>query len=84
MYGDPNSIFLPVQDAPFEKTLGGHPDVQYSFAPVRGDRRYKIKGRRGDEAYLAFTLHRGAALASSRPSTAISTTTTWKRTPAAT
>jgi Protein of unknown function (DUF1214) len=60
MYGDPDApIFLPVQDAPFEKTLGGHPDVQYAFAPVRGDRRYKIKGRRGDEAYLAFTLHRG-------------------------
>lgn len=60
MYGDPDApIFLPVQDAPFEKTLGGHPDVQYAFAPVRGDRRYKITGRRGDEAYLAFTLHRG-------------------------
>ena len=39
MYGDPDApIFLPVQDAPFEKTLGGHPDVHYAFAPVRGDR----------------------------------------------
>lgn len=60
MYGDPDApLFLPVQDAPFEKTLGGSPDVHYAFAPVRGDRRYKITGRRGDEAYLSFTLHRG-------------------------
>ena len=60
LYGDPDApVFIPVQDAPIEKTLGGNPDVLYSFAPVRGDRRYRITGRRGDEAYLAFTLHRG-------------------------
>jgi len=60
MYGDPDApVFTSVQDAPVEKTLGGHPDVLYAFAPVRGDRRYRITGRRGDEAYLAFTLHRG-------------------------
>ena len=60
LYGDPDApVFRSVQDAPFEKTLGGHPDVHYAFAPVRGDRRYRITGRRGDEAYLSFTLHRG-------------------------
>lgn len=60
MYGDPDApVFLSVQDAPFEKTLGGSPDVHYAFAPIRGERRYKITGRRGDEAYLSFTLHRG-------------------------
>lgn len=60
MYGDPESpAFVPVQDAPFEKTLGGHPDVVYQFAAVRGDGRYRIVGRRGDEAYLSFTLHQG-------------------------
>lgn len=60
LYGDPETpVFLPVQDAPIEKTLGGNPDVLYAFAPVRGDRRYRITGRRGDEAYLSFTLHRG-------------------------
>ena len=57
MYGEPDSpVFLPVQNAPCEKTLGGSPDVHYSFASVRGDRRYRITGRRGDEAYLSFTL----------------------------
>ncbi len=36
LYGDPESpVFIPVQDAPIEKTLGGNPDVLYSFAPVR-------------------------------------------------
>lgn len=60
MYGEPASpVFIPVQNAPWEKTLGGSPDVHYSFASVRGDRRYRITGRRGDEAYLSFTLHRG-------------------------
>lgn len=60
MDGDPEApVFTSVQDAPVEKTLGGHPDVLYAFAPVRGDRRYRITGRRGEEAYLAFTLHRG-------------------------
>jgi len=60
MYGDPDwPVFLPFQDAPVEKTLGGCPDVQYHFAPVRGDRRYRIMGQRGDEVYLSFTLHRG-------------------------
>lgn len=60
VYGDPDApVFVTVQDAPVEKTLGGNPDVVYAFAPVRGSGRYRITGRRGDEAYLSFTLHRG-------------------------
>ena len=47
------------KDPPGEKTLGEHPDVHYQWASVRGGRRYRIAGRRGDEAYLSFTLHRG-------------------------
>lgn len=60
LYGDPDApVFLPFQDAPVEKTLGGHPDVHYFFSALRGDRRYRITGKRGDEAYLSFTVHRG-------------------------
>ena len=48
-----------LKDPPGEKTLGEHPDVHYKWAAVRGGRRYRITGRRGDEVYLSFTLHRG-------------------------
>ncbi len=47
------------KDPPGEKTLGEHPDVHYRWASIEGGRRYRISGRRGDEAYLSFTLHRG-------------------------
>jgi len=53
-------IFLPSpKDPPGEMRLGEHPDVEYRWAAIRGDRRYCIKGRRGDEAYLSFTAHGG-------------------------
>lgn len=47
------------KDPPGEKRLGEHPDVRYRWAAIRGDRRYRITGRRGDEAYLSFTVHGG-------------------------
>ena len=53
-------VFLAMaKDPPGEKSLGEHPDVHYRWAALRGDRRYRIRGRRGDEAYLSFTVHRG-------------------------
>lgn len=52
--------FLPSpKDPPGEMRLGEHPDVEYRWAAIRGDRRYRITGRRGDEAYLSFTAHAG-------------------------
>jgi hypothetical protein len=61
MYGDPDwPVFLrPLYTAPTEKTLGETPDAHYRWGPVRGDRRYRITGQRGDEVYLGFTIHRG-------------------------
>ena len=61
MYGDPDwPVFLPpLYTAPTEKTLGETPDAHCRWAPVRGDRRYRITGQRGDEVYLGFTIHRG-------------------------
>lgn len=53
-------IFLhSAKDPPGEMRLGEHPDVEYRWAAIRGDRRYRITGRRGDEAYLSFTAHGG-------------------------
>ncbi|HUP75548.1 MAG TPA: DUF1214 domain-containing protein [Acidimicrobiales bacterium] len=51
--------FLPLNPQDGEQWSGEHPDVKYFWASLRGDRRYRIVGQRGDEAYLAFTLHRG-------------------------
>jgi hypothetical protein len=63
MYMNPDRewpMFLPsLKDPPGEKTLGEHPDVRYKWAGIRGGRRYRITGQRGDEAYLSFTVHRG-------------------------
>lgn len=36
-----------------------NPDARYYFAPLRGDGVYRIRGRRGSEVYLSFSLHRG-------------------------
>jgi hypothetical protein len=59
MVNDPDWPVFVRLDTPTKKLLGGNPDTQYLYAPVRGDRRYRIKGRRGDEAYMSFTSHRG-------------------------
>jgi hypothetical protein len=36
-----------------------NPDARYYFAPIRGDGVYRIRGQRGSEVYLSFTMHRG-------------------------
>ena len=46
-------------DTPTKKLLGGSPDIIYQYAPVRGDRRYRITGRKGDDAYWSVTSHKG-------------------------
>src|SRR5262249_35835828 len=44
---------------PTRKILGDNVDSIYHFAPVRGDRRYRIRGRRGNEVYLSFCVYGG-------------------------
>jgi hypothetical protein len=39
--------------------LGGNPDTRYDWAALRGGKRYRIIGQRGQEAYLSFTTNRG-------------------------
>ncbi|MEZ4282436.1 MAG: DUF1214 domain-containing protein [Myxococcota bacterium] len=36
-----------------------NPDARYYFTPLRGDATYRVRGRRGSEVYLNFTVHRG-------------------------
>ena len=36
-----------------------NPDARYYFAPILGDGVYRIRGRRGSEVYLSFSVHRG-------------------------
>jgi hypothetical protein len=51
-------VFTPLA-APAQKILGDNVDSLYHFAPLRGDRRYRIRGRRGNEVYLAFCVYGG-------------------------
>lgn len=45
--------------SPTQKILGDNVDSRYHFAPLRGDLRYRITGRRGNEVYLAFCVYGG-------------------------
>jgi len=45
--------------SPTRKILGDNVDSLYFFAPLRGDRSYRITGVRGDGVYLAFCVYGG-------------------------
>ncbi len=47
--------------SPTRKILGDNPDAIYHWARIRGDRAYRITGRRGNEVYTSFTIHAGDA-----------------------
>ena len=51
-------VFTPLA-SPAQKILGDNVDSLYHFAPLRGDRRYRIRGQRGNEVYLAFCVYGG-------------------------
>ncbi|MEO6026572.1 MAG: hypothetical protein ABIR79_06870 [Candidatus Binatia bacterium] len=51
-------VFTPLA-SPTQKMLGDNVDSLYHFAPLRGDRRYRIRGTRGNEVYLAFCVYGG-------------------------
>jgi len=36
-----------------------NPDARYYFTPLLGDGVYRVRGKRGSEVYLNFTVHRG-------------------------
>jgi hypothetical protein len=57
--GDPERPVFVSLAGPTRKMLGDNVDSIYHFAPLRGDRRYRIRGKRGDEVYLAFCVYGG-------------------------
>jgi len=43
--------------SPARKLLGDNPDSIYHQAAIRGDRAYRIRGRRTGQDYISFTVH---------------------------
>jgi hypothetical protein len=43
--------------SPARKFLGDNPDSIYYQAPIRGDRSYRVRGRRNGQSYISFTVH---------------------------
>ncbi|HEY8217308.1 MAG TPA: DUF1214 domain-containing protein [Acidimicrobiia bacterium] len=43
--------------SPARKFLGDNPDALYQQAVIRGDRSYRITGRRDEQTYISFTIH---------------------------
>ena len=43
--------------SPARKFLGDNPDAIYQQAVIRGDRSYRVTGRRDEQTYISFTIH---------------------------
>jgi hypothetical protein len=43
--------------SPARKFLGDNPDALYQQAVIRGDRSYRVTGRRDQQTYISFTIH---------------------------
>ncbi|HEV8298435.1 MAG TPA: DUF1214 domain-containing protein [Acidimicrobiales bacterium] len=43
--------------SPARKFLGDNPDALYQQAVIRGDRAYRISGRKDRQTYMSFTVH---------------------------
>jgi hypothetical protein len=43
--------------SPARKFLGDNPDALYQQAVIRGDRAYRVTGRRDHQTYISFTVH---------------------------
>ncbi len=43
--------------SPARKLLGDNPDSIYQQAIIRGDRAYRIRGRKKEQCYISFTVH---------------------------
>jgi hypothetical protein len=53
-------VFTPYV-TPARKLLGDNPDALYFFAPVRPDRRYRIRGNLAGATFTSFTVEGGSA-----------------------
>ncbi len=50
--------FIPLASAT-KKILGDNVDSVYHFAQIRGGKRYRIEGKRGNDCYFAFCVYGG-------------------------
>ncbi len=55
--GDPERPRFSSIVSPARKFLGDNPDSLYQQAVIRGDRSYRIRGRRDGQDYISFTIH---------------------------
>jgi hypothetical protein len=55
--GDPEHPEFVRMVSPARKLGGDNPDAIYHFTRIRGDRTYRITGRKDRECYLSFTIH---------------------------
>ena len=54
--GDPERPYWVQMPSPIRKYLGDNPDAHYFFTPLRGDRRYRIRGNTAGAVYTSFTF----------------------------
>src|SRR5205807_1195215 len=47
--------------SPARKMQGDNPDAVYHLCRIRGDRSYRVRGRKDKECYISFTIHGHAA-----------------------
>ena len=59
LWADPDRPSLVPIVGPTKKFGGDNADAFYHFAPLRPDRTYVIRGRRGDACYLSLTVYGG-------------------------
>lgn len=52
-----NPVLTPIVST--RRKWSDNPDARYYFSPIEGDGTYRIRGRRGSEVYLSFSVHRG-------------------------
>lgn len=51
-------VLVPLEE-PHRKILGDNVDAAYFFTRLRPDKRYRIRGRRGNACYLSLTVYGG-------------------------
>jgi hypothetical protein len=55
--GDPERPRFSPMVSPARKYLGDNPDALYFQSVIRGDRSYRVTGRRDRQCYVSFTIH---------------------------
>jgi len=59
LWADPDRPSIVPIVGPTRKFGGDNADAFYHFAPLRPERTYRIRGRRGDACYLSLTVYGG-------------------------